>query len=166
MNSKIKTIEEIAEIANALKKRGKKFVFTNGCFDLLHLGHVRYLQKARALGDALVVGLNSDESVRMLKGRNRPIVPENERAEVLAALECVDYIAIFGEKRINSLIEALKPDIYAKGGDYTLDTLDQGERKLIEGLGIEIHLIKKIEGASTTELIEKIAEKYSGQGEK
>lgn len=156
MNNKIKTIEEIAEIANELKKAGKKIVFTNGCFDLLHLGHVKYLQQSGALGDVLILALNSDASVRQLKGPSRPLVPEAERAEILSALECVDYVVIFNEKRINRVFEAVKPQIYVKGGDYTIDTLDQDERKMIEKSGAKIHIIKKIGNYSTTKFIEKI----------
>ncbi len=156
MNSKIKTIGEIAEIANALKKQGKKIVFTNGCFDLLHLGHVKYLQEARGLGDVLILALNSDASVRELKGPSRPLVPENERAEIIAALECVDFVVIFNEKRINRAFEAVKPQIYVKGGDYTIDTLDSGERELIQKNGAEIRIIRKIGNYSTTKFIEKI----------
>src|SRR3989344_4095812 len=144
MNSKIKTIPKIAQIASKLKAQNKKIVFTNGCFDLLHLGHVKYLQQSRALGDVLVVALNSDASVRELKGPSRPLVPENERAEILAALEYVDYVVIFNEKRINRAFEAVKPQVYVKGGDYTIDTLDAGERELIQKNGAEIHIIKKI----------------------
>lgn len=156
MNNKIKTIEEIAEISNELKKAGKKIVFTNGCFDLLHLGHVKYLQEARGLGDVLILALNSDASIRELKGPSRPLVPENERAEIIAALECVDFVVIFNEKRINKVFEAVKPQIYVKGGDYTIDTLDTDERKMIEKSGAEINIIKKIGNYSTTKFIEKI----------
>jgi len=157
MNGKIKTIDEIAEIADALKKQGKKIVFTNGCFDLLHLGHVKYLQQSRALGDVLILALNSDASVRELKGPSRPLVPENERAEILSALECVDFVVIFNEKRVNRAFEAVKPQIYVKGGDYTIDTLDQDERRMIEKSGAEIHIIKKIGNYSTTNIINKIS---------
>ncbi len=157
ISNKIKTIEEIAEIANALRKQGKKIVFTNGCFDLLHLGHVKCLQEARKLGDALVVALNSDASIRGLKGPSRPLVPENERAEILSALECIDYVVIFNELRMNRVFEAVKPQIYVKGGDYTIDTLDAGEREMIEKSGAKIHIIKKIGNYSTTNILNKIS---------
>jgi D-glycero-beta-D-manno-heptose 1-phosphate adenylyltransferase len=131
----------------------KKLVFTNGCFDLLHVGHVRYLAAARRLGDLLVVGLNSDDSVRELKGRNRPINVQGDRAEVLAALEAVDHVIIFEEKRVTELLKDLRPDIYTKGGDYTPESLDPGERRLLEALGTRIEILPLVEGKSTTNLI-------------
>lgn len=131
----------------------KKLVFTNGCFDLLHLGHVRYLAAARGLGDLLVVGLNGDESVRALKGQNRPINSQADRAEILAALEAVDHVIVFEEKRVTELLKDLRPDIYAKGGDYTRESLDPGERRLLEALGTRIEIVPLVEGKSTTNLI-------------
>lgn len=131
----------------------KKLVFTNGCFDLLHVGHVRYLAAARHLGDLLVVGLNSDDSVRELKGRNRPINMQADRAEVLAALEAVDHVIVFEEKRVTELLEDLRPDIYTKGGNYTRESLDPGERRLLDALGTRIEILPLVEGKSTTNLI-------------
>src|SRR5882757_7195103 len=124
MNEKIITLEELAARSAELRAAGKRIVTTNGCFDLLHVGHVRYLRAARALGDALAVGLNGDQSVRELKGANRPINNEIDRAEILAALEDVDFVAIFPEVRATQFLEMVAPTIYVKGGDYTSDTLN------------------------------------------
>src|SRR5271156_6150717 len=129
---KLKTAKELASIRDALGAMGRKLVFTNGVFDLLHVGHVRYLQQARALGDALMVAVNGDASVRTLKGPARPINGENDRAEVLAALECVSYVSIFSSVRVTELIGQIRPQIYVKGGDYTVDSLDTGERGALE----------------------------------
>ena len=134
----------------------KKLVFTNGCFDLLHVGHVRYLATARHLGDLLVVGLNSDDSVRELKGGNRPINMQADRAEVLAALEAVDHVIVFEETRVTELLKDLRPDIYTKGGDYIRASLDPGERRLLDALGTRIEILPLVEGKSTTNLIEAI----------
>src|SRR5213075_1160108 len=137
MSAKIVGLKELSERSKQLRAAGKKLVATNGCFDLLHVGHVRYLQAARALGDALAVGLNSDRSVRELKGSGRPINNERDRAEVLAALECVDFVAIFPELRATQFIRATLPAIYAKGGDYTSDTLNAEEQTLLKDIGAE-----------------------------
>lgn len=152
-------------LAGELQRRqgeGERGVFTNGCFDLLHLGHVRYLQEARALGDFLVLGLNSDESVALLKGPGRPLVPASERAEILAALACVDYVLIFSEKTANAIVEALHPAIYVKGGDYA--GAQEGEPDLtrlpeavsVLAYGGTVRLISYLPGHSTTELIAAI----------
>ena len=156
MNSKIVTAEELAQVSEHLRAGGKKLVVTNGCFDLLHVGHVRYLAAARALGDALAVGLNGDESVRALKGHDRPLNPEADRAEVLASLTSVDYVAIFPEVRATRLIEAVRPAVYAKGGDYTPETLNSEERAALERSGAEIRIIPFEQGYSTTQLIEQM----------
>src|SRR5438874_11280133 len=132
MNVKIIDIDQLAERARELRGARKRLVATNGCFDLLHLGHVRYLQAARALGDALAVGLNGDRSVRELKGPGRPINNERDRAEVLAALESVDFVTIFPEVRATRFLEAAAPAIYAKGGDYTSETLNAEERAVLQ----------------------------------
>jgi len=124
MNAKIVTVEELARRSRQLREAGKKLVVTNGCFDLLHVGHVRYLQAARALGDALAIGVNGDRSVRELKGDNRPINNEHDRAEVVAALGCVDFVTIFQEVRATRLLEMVGPAIYAMGGDYSTATLN------------------------------------------
>lgn len=149
-----------AEVARR-QQAGERGVFTNGCFDLLHLGHVRYLQEARSLGDFLVLGLNSDESVRLLKGPTRPLVPEEERAELLAALACIDYVTIFGERTASEIIESLRPAIYVKGGDYAgstrgIDPKRLPEAEVVFAYGGEVRLISYLPGHSTTELIHKI----------
>jgi len=151
---KIKARSDLAPIIKRLKAEGAKIVFTNGCFDILHLGHVRYLKEAKKLGDILVVGLNSDSSVRKLKGFNRPYVSELERAEILASLECVDYVVIFSETRPDSLIKLIRPDIHVKGGDYSVNELP--ERHLVKSLGGKVVVIPPIKGRSTTSLIERI----------
>jgi len=140
-----------------MRARGKKLVVTNGCFDLLHLGHVTYLETARNLGDALLIGLNGDDSVRQLKGEGRPVNAEGDRAAVLAALECVDGICIFSEKAAMRFLAAAQPDIYAKGGDYTLETVNQEERRLVESAGGKVIILPVVPGKSTTGLLEKIA---------
>lgn len=147
---------EIARLCERLKGEGKRVVFTNGCFDILHAGHVRYLAAAKAQGDVLVLGLNSDESVRGLKGEGRPINSESDRAEVVGALKAVDYVVIFGERTAEDLIALVKPDVYAKGGDYTLDTLP--EAKIVAENGGKTVFIDLVEGRSTTKTIEKIKE--------
>jgi rfaE bifunctional protein nucleotidyltransferase chain/domain len=134
----------------------ERIVFTNGCFDLLHVGHVRYLTAAKQLGDILVVGLNSDASVRQLKGADRPINPEADRAEILAALTVVDHVVIFADMRVNRLITILRPDLYVKGGDYTVDSLDRGEVDALRLVGAEIKILPLVPGRSTTRLIEAI----------
>lgn len=137
-----------------MKREGKRLVFTNGCFDLLHAGHVRYLQEARALGDALAVGLNSDRSVRILKGEGRPILNEEERAEVIAALEAVDYVVIFDEETPRALIADLLPDVLVKGGDWPLDQIVG--RDEVESAGGRVLSLPYLKGSSTTDVIEKI----------
>ncbi len=141
----------------ALQRQGKKVVFTNGCFDLLHVGHVRYLAAARALGDCLVVAMNSDASVRRLKGSARPIVPHRERSEVLAALGCVDYVVLFGSNTPKRIIETLGPDILVKGGDWALEEIVG--REAVERRGGKVVRIDVVPGASTTGLIERIVKR-------
>lgn len=158
MRRKIVDINELADCAKALRDEGKKLVVTNGCFDLLHVGHVRYLQAARALGSALAVGLNSDQSVRELKGDNRPINNERDRAEVLAALECVDYVTIFPETRATRLLEVVRPAVYAKGGDYTAETLNAEERAALQKIGTEIRIIPFEKDYSTSALLKRLRE--------
>jgi D-beta-D-heptose 7-phosphate kinase/D-beta-D-heptose 1-phosphate adenosyltransferase len=138
-----------------LKDKGKKVVFTNGCFDLLHPGHVRYLREARSLGDALVVALNSDRSVRALKGPGRPILNEQERAEVIGALEVVDYAIIFDEETPRELIAAVLPDVLVKGGDWPVDQIVGREE--VEAAGGQVVSLAFVEGLSTTDIIERIA---------
>ncbi len=156
MNAKIIDMNKLAERARELRTAGKKLVVTNGCFDLLHVGHVRYLQAARALGDALAVGLNGDQSVRELKGIRRPLNNERDRAEVLAALECVDFVTIFHEMRATRFIEAARPAIYAKGGDYTSERLDAEEQAVLREIGAEIRILPLVHGYSTSELLEQL----------
>jgi rfaE bifunctional protein nucleotidyltransferase chain/domain len=156
MNPKILQLEELSNRCDKLRATGKKLVATNGCFDLLHVGHVRYLRAARALGDFLVVGLNGDQSVHELKGTYRPINTEQDRAEVLAGLDCVDLVTIFPETRATRFIAAVKPALYVKGGDYNSDTLNQEERAVLEGIGAEVRLIPFEPGYSTSRLIERI----------
>jgi len=139
-----------------MRSLGRKIVFTNGCFDLLHIGHVRYLQAARDCGDCLFVGVNSDRSVSQLKGPTRPVVPEDERAELLAALGCVDAVSIFDEMRPDDLIRAIRPDVHVKGGDYTEDQLP--EAPLVRSLGGVIAIVPLVPGRSTTRLIEQIGQ--------
>src|SRR5213593_4521549 len=150
MNPKIVGFEEVSDRCEKLRDAGKKLVATNGCFDLLHVGHVRYLQAARVLGDALAVGLNGDESVRALKGDSRPLNPERDRAEVLAALSSVDYVAIFTEVRATHFLERIRPAIYVKGGDYTPESLNAEEGAVLERIGCEIRIIPFERGYSTT----------------
>src|SRR6266567_2662246 len=156
MRRKIIELNELANHAKTLRDAGKKLVVTNGCFDLLHVGHVRYLQAARALGDALAVGLNSDRSVRELKGSGRPVNNERDRAEVLAALECVDFVAIFPELRATQFIRASLPAIYAKGGDYTSDTLNAEEQTLLKDIGAETRILPFVRGYSTSRLLKQL----------
>jgi D-beta-D-heptose 7-phosphate kinase/D-beta-D-heptose 1-phosphate adenosyltransferase len=151
---KIKLRDEIAAISKNLKNEGARIVFTNGCFDILHLGHVRYLREAKKLGDILIIGLNNDASVKALKGPDRPYVSEMERAEILASLECVDYVTLFHELRPDHLIKMIKPHIHVKGGDYKATELP--ERKLVESLGGRVVVIPPIKGRSTTNIVKKI----------
>lgn len=150
---KIITASELARVSQEFARQGKQLVFTNGCFDLLHVGHVRYLQAARALGDALAVAVNGDASVRALKGPARPVNPEADRAEVLAALACVDYVVIFPEVRVTNVIRLSKPQIYAKGGDYTPETLNPEERAALDEAGSQIRILPLVPGRSTTGIL-------------
>lgn len=158
-DSKIKHLDVLTAIITAEKARGKQVVFTNGCFDLLHAGHVKYLQKARSLGDLLVLGLNSDASVRRLKGEKRPLIGEEERAHILAALDCIDYVVTFDEDTPLELITALKPHILAKGGDYTVDGVVG--KDVVEAYGGRVELVTFVDGKSTTNIIERILERYT-----
>ena len=149
----ISTVTDLAACRGELESRGKQLVFTNGCFDLLHVGHVRYLQEARGLGDALVVAINSDNSVRELKGEGRPLNSAGERAEVLLGLESVDYVVVFDGKRATSLIGEIRPHIYAKGGDYTVETLNEEEKEALALAGSRIEILSQVAGKSTTALL-------------
>src|SRR5262244_2952842 len=156
MSAKIVGLEELSKRSKEWQAAGKKLVATNGCFDLLHVGHVRYLQAARALGDLLAVGLNGDRSVRELKGKGRPITAERDRAEILAALQSVDFVTIFPEMRATQFIAARNPSIYVKGGDYSPETLNEQECALLKELGAEIRFIPFEAGYSTSHLLEQI----------
>ena len=158
---KICTREELVQIVRQAQRNGEKVVTTNGCFDLLHIGHLRYLQAAREQGDMLVVAVNSDSSVRVLKGENRPLVGESERAEMLAGLECVSYVTIFSELDPIALLLEVKPDIHVKGGDYKLEQLI--ERDAVESYGGKVIVGFNIQGKSTTDLIKTIVQKYAGK---
>jgi rfaE bifunctional protein nucleotidyltransferase chain/domain len=156
MNAKILEMGELAERAKEFRAAGKKLVATNGCFDLLHVGHVRYLQAARALGDALAIGLNNDRSVRELKGTGRPVNNERDRAEVLAALECVDFVTVFPDTSATQFLRTSLPSIYVKGGDYTAETLDAEERALLREIGAEICIVPFVHGYSTSRFLEQL----------
>ena len=161
MSAQIVGLEELSKRSKQFRAAGKKLVATNGCFDLLHLGHVRYLQAARALGDLLAVGLNGDGSVRKLKGKGRPITAERDRAEILAALQCVDLVTIFPEMRATQFIAASRPAIYVKGGDYSSETLNEEESALLKEIGAEIRIIPFEAGHSTSRLLEQICKSGS-----
>ena len=156
--SKLRPCDELSRALQQHRQRGERIVFTNGCFDLLHGGHIHYLQQARALGDCLIVALNDDASVRLLKGDDRPLRPQDERARMLVALACVDYVVLFGEVTPLTLIKSLKPDVLVKGGDYTLETVVGREE--VEASGGSVHLIPYVEGVSTTELIDELLQRY------
>ena len=143
-----------ATFCDGLKQSGKQIVFTNGCFDIIHAGHVRYLTAAKNFGDVLIVGLNTDESVRRLKGDSRPINNQDDRAEVLLGLKAVDHVIFFGEATAENLIAEVKPNVYVKGGDYTLDTLP--EAKIVQRYGGGVELVNLVAGRSTTNIVQKI----------
>ena len=158
MREKIKKRDDLQRIIQDLKANGKRIIFTNGCFDLLHIGHVRYLEEAKSLGDILVVGVNSDASVRSLKGPSRPILPEAERAEILSGLGCVDYVTIFDEPTPFNLISLLLPHILVNGGDWTKEETVGWET--VERTGGEVVILSFVEGASTSHLIETILKRF------
>lgn len=159
--SKIVTVEKLVARLDTVRKSGKKIVFTNGCFDILHVGHVRYLAAARSEGDLLVIGLNSDASVRLIKGEKRPIVTQDQRAEVLASLGCVDYVVMFDEPDPLALIETLKPNVLVKGEDWTEDNIIGAE--FVKSNDGKIVRIKFVDETSTSGIIERIVERYSGK---
>ena len=156
--SKITPRNELKATVDRLKREGKKVVFTNGCFDILHAGHTRYLREARKLGDALILALNSDSSVRSIKGPMRPIVPESERAEVVGALDSVDYVTVFDELTPLELIEFLRPDVIVKGGDWSEKDIVGAET--VRKWGGRVAIMPEIEGASTTNIIDKVLQVY------
>ena len=151
---KLVTQDEIVKIVRQGQRNGKTFVVTNGCFDILHVGHVRYLRETKSLADFLIVMLNTDSSVKRIKGDLRPINNQEDRAEMLNALSCVDYVVLFDENSPAKLMEKIKPDIYTKGADYTIETLP--ERDVIERCGIKVEFIEFVKGKSTTNIINKI----------
>ena len=151
---KIIDARSLSAARDALAREGKRLVMTNGCFDLLHLGHVRYLEAARSGGDALAVALNSDSSVRRLKGEGRPVNSQDDRAAILAAMACVDFVTIFEDERVTRLIEVVRPMAYAKGGDYQLESLNPDERAALAKCGAEIFFVPMIPGRSTTRIVD------------
>ena len=154
--SKVQALQEISTLVSEHQAAGKTVVFANGCFDLLHVGHIRYLEAARALGDVLVLGLNGDKSVRELKGPGRPLMNQQERAEILAALGCVDYLVIFDEPTAKKVLETLKPDIHAKGTDYTRESVP--ERETVLSYGGSIAIVGDPKDHSTKDFLKQIAE--------
>ena len=157
ISDKIVPLEKLQQSAKALRGARQTIVATNGCFDLLHVGHVRYLNAARALGDKLIVGINGDQSVRELKGAGRPINSENDRAEIVAALECVDLVAIFPETRATRFLELAAPDVYVKGGDYKQDTLNAEERQVLQKISAKIDIVPFEPGYSTSDLLARLS---------
>jgi D-beta-D-heptose 7-phosphate kinase/D-beta-D-heptose 1-phosphate adenosyltransferase len=155
---KIRPFDEIVRLREEFRKLRKKIVFTNGCFDILHVGHVRYLNQARAFGDALIVGINSDRSVREIKGESRPITPELERAEVIAALASVDYVFIFDDPTPRLVIDTIVPDVLVKGADW--DIPDIVGRDAVENAGGAVLNIPLVEGSSTTEIIRRVLDRF------
>lgn len=151
---KIKTFEEIKKIAEKLRKDGKTIVLANGCFDIIHVGHIRYLKEAKSYGDVLIVAINSDSSVKKLKGPNRPIMPDEERAEIVASLYFVDYVFIFDDTRVDKILLELKPDFQAKGQDYTVETVP--ERETVESYGGRVIICGDPKNHSSTEIIKKL----------
>lgn len=156
-SSFISDTDTVAAWRDALDREGRRLVLTNGCFDLLHVGHIRYLREARAQGDALVVALNGDASVRELKGEGRPVNGAADRAEILCALDCVDRVVVFDEKRATRVIDAIRPHIYAKGGDYTAESLNPEERAALDRAGSEIRILTLVPGKSTSATLKKMA---------
>ena len=155
-NPKLLTLPDVIAWRERQRAAGRRVVLTNGVFDLLHTGHLFYLKQARALGDVLVIALNADASVRALKGPTRPVQTEEQRAYALGALECVDVITIFREPRLTAEIRALRPDVYCKAGDYTLEKLNSEERAALQGVGAQIEFLPFLPGFSTTQLIARI----------
>lgn len=158
LSGKVLSLDEVAAFREVLRLEGRKVVATNGCFDLLHVGHLRYLSEARARGDFLWVGLNGDASVRELKGPTRPLVPEADRAELLAAWRIVDAVTIFPEVRATSFLSVVQPDVYVKGGDYTAESLNPEEAAALKACGAKIEIVQLVPGKSTTNLVKKMAQ--------
>lgn len=156
-------LDELLRLRKEWASQGKTVVVTNGCFDLLHVGHVRYLREARSMGDLLVVGLNDDASVRRLKGPSRPIVGQDDRAELLAALDCVDYVVIFTEDTATDLVATVQPDVYVKGGDYGKGGKELPEAGTVQGYGGRIKLVPLVAGRSTSDLVQQVLTRYASQ---
>ena len=154
VSEKLKTLEELKAIVVVARNNGKKVAFTNGCFDLLHRGHVHVLREAKACGDLLIVGINSDESVKQIKGPTRPVLPESDRCELLGAMEMVDYVVLFDEPDPHDLISAVRPDVLVKGGDWNTEKIIGAD--LVEEAGGRVAVVPYIKGFSTTELIERV----------
>ena len=161
MKDKIKDLKSLVKLVSKHQSEGEKIVFTNGCYDILHVGHIQCFQESKRLGDILIVAVNSDRSVGTLKGPSRPIVPEEERAELIAAMESVNYVTIFDQKDPFELISAVKPDILVKGGDWTVETIVG--RELVESYGGTVMTIPMVEGISTSQIIKKIVSHPSPQ---
>ena len=149
------SLEGLGKVVEDLRKKGKKIVSTNGCFDLIHIGHVRYLKQAKELGDVLIVALNSDSSVRKLKGENRPVVKEDERAEILDSLVAVDYVVIFGQDNPLDVLKVIKPDVHVKGGTFIEERVKE-EKELVESFGGRMEILEEVRGKSSTKIMEKI----------
>ena len=164
MPGQVVSLKKLKEFRKKWRKQGKKLVFTNGCFDLLHLGHIRYLKKAKSLGDILVVGLNSDRSVKKIKGEKRPILPEKERAEILSSLWFVDYVVLFNEETPERLIKELEPDVLVKGADWKLKEIVGAD--LVRSRGGVVRRIPLYKGRSTTSVIDEIIRRYCSDLEK
>lgn len=160
LEEKVVNKEALVEWREIQRSLGHKVALTNGCFDLIHHGHLKNLQFSAGLADHLVVAVNGDDSVQTLKGKGRPLMPEEDRAALLAGFSCVSKVIIFPELRLSDMIRVMKPDLYVKGGDYTLETLDPSERKALEEAGAEIYFFPTLEGRSTSNLIRKIAESF------
>lgn len=160
---RILTLDSLVTTVKVLRKRKRKIVLTNGCFDIIHLGHVKILEMAQSLGDVLIVGLNSDSSVRHLKGHGRPIMPEMDRAEIIGALRCVDYVTIFSEMTAENLIRNIKPNVYVKGGDYEKDyeKASRKEMAVVKEYGGEVIVLPYVSGKSSTLLVKKILTLYA-----
>lgn len=154
--NRVLALPQLVELCRQWRSSNLRVVLTNGTFDLLHVGHVRYLQEARDLGDVLVVGINSDASVRGYKGAGRPVVPQDERAEIVAALRCVDYVTIFDEPTATHLVETLQPDIYVKGGDYSPGAKPLPEAEAVLSYGGEVKIIPFVQGHSASDLIQRV----------
>ncbi|MFH0778368.1 MAG: adenylyltransferase/cytidyltransferase family protein [Candidatus Eisenbacteria bacterium] len=159
--AKLRSVEELSRIVEQLRTQGKRVVLANGCFDIIHVGHVRYLEAARALGDCLVVGINSDRSAWRLKGEGRPIMGEVERAEIVEALECVDFCFVFDEPTLDFAIRTLRPHVHAKGTDYTRDNVP--ERSTVRAVGGVVEIVGDEKSHSTRELVSVILERFSGK---